>query len=407
MKLARFILIFFTTTLSIVLLFIYLHDFPANAFNKFIHINNVPNRETEKISNFISQENSNISPEIQKIVNEYNLKNPPRKDVRLLVISDLNSAYGSTEYEDEVHLALKMIPFWQPDLILSGGDMIAGQKPSLTIPEIKAMWQGFETQIAQPIRKLNIPFGFTIGNHDASSAMTGDRTKFLFDQERKLAVEYWQNPKHDPQVKFIDRTLFPFYYTFEEKGIFFLVWDGSSSHIPPERLAWVEKSLASPQAQQAKMRMIIGHLPLYAVAEGRNFPGEVLNNAEKLRALMEKYNVHTYVSGHHHAYYPAHRGKLQLLHTGALGSGARPFFDSTIFPRKTITVLDVDFSQPDLTTYTTYDMTSLKVIEYEELPRLLLGHNGMIIRRDLEVQDLTANEKQACISQFNLIHCQE
>ena len=75
-----------------------------------------------------------------------------------------------------------MIPFWQPDLVLCSGDMIAGQKPSLTPTQIRAMWQSFDRNIAQPIRNLNIPFGFTIGNHDGSGAVAFEQTKFLFQQ---------------------------------------------------------------------------------------------------------------------------------------------------------------------------------------------------------------------------------
>lgn len=324
----------------------------------------------------------NIPKQTQVIIDQYKPFKPEKKDVRLLVISDLNSAYGSTEYEKEVHLAIQMIPFWQPDLILCSGDMIAGQKSSLTEAQIRAMWEAFDTQIAEPIRSLKIPFGFTIGNHDASSSITSNN-QFRFQQERDLAREYWQNPRHDTGVKYLDRTLYPFYYTFEENNIFFLVWDGSSSHIPKDKLAWVEKSLASEKAQQAKMRIVIGHLPLYAVAEGRNKPGEVLNDADKLRQLLEKYNVHTYISGHQHAYYPAHKGELQLLHTGALGSGARTYINHSLPPKKTITVVDIDFKDPNLTTYTTYDMQDFSLIKYEQLPPFLKGHNGTIFRRDI------------------------
>lgn len=322
-----------------------------------------------------------FSGEIQQIIDKYKPIQPPRQDVRLLVISDLNSAYGSTEYEEEVHLALKMIPFWQPDLVLCSGDMIAGQKSSLTPQQIRAMWKSFHSQIAQPIRKLNIPFGFTIGNHDASGAIS--KQKFTFQQERDLAMEYWQNPNHGTGLKFIDKTLFPFYYTFEQEGIFFLVWDGSTSSIPADKLAWVEKSLSSKTAQNAKMRVTMGHLPLYGVAEGRNKAGEVLNKAEQLRNILEKYKVHTYISGHQHAYYPAHKDNLQLLHTGALGSGARKLLNTTMTPRKTITIIDIDFDDKNLTTYYTYNMANFQLINYEELPQFITGYNGKIYRRDM------------------------
>ena len=179
-------------------------------------------------------------------------------------------------------------------------------------------------------------------------------------------------------------------------------WDASTHRIPPEKLAWVEKALASPEAQQAKMRILIGHLPLYAVAEGsRNKFGAVMANPEELRAILEKYNAHTYISGHQHAYYPGHRGKLQLLHTGIVGSGPRPLIDSKIPTFKTITVVDINFDSSELTTYTTYDMKTLELIKYKQLPRLLKGHNGIVLRRDVEYQDLKADEKAACVTKLD------
>ena len=339
---------------------------------------------------------ANLPPETAQILEKAGkVYDPPRHDVRLVVISDLNTVYGSTDYPPTVDKGMALIPFWQPDMVVCSGDMVAGQSPTLTKPQIRAMWEAFDDHVARPLREANLPYGFTIGNHDASSARNVNGG-FLFQQERDLAREYWKNPRHDPGLTFIDRSDFPFYYTFKQDDIFFLAWDGSSSYIPPEKLAWVEKALASPEAQNAKLRILLGHLPLYAVAVGRNQSGEVMNNAEMLRAMLEKYDVHTYISGHHHAYYPGHRGNLQLLHMGILGSGPRPLIDSDLPPKKAITVLDIDFDSPEKTTYATYDIQTLDLIEYEQLPRFLAGHNGMVMRRDIEWEELTASEKAFC-----------
>ena len=365
------------------------------------------NSETSKTQNnqlLITQQqidNSSslfFSPKTAAIVTSpgsQDLYNPSRGDVRIVVISDLNSAYGSTDYEPEVDKAINLLPFWQPDLVLCGGDMVAGQKPSLSTEQIKAMWAAFDDRVAAPLRQAKIPYGFTMGNHDGSGAV-GIDGKYRFQQERDLATEYWNDPQHDPGLQFIDRYEFPFYYTFAYKDIFFMVWDGSYSRIPAEKLAWVEKTLASPQAQKAKMRILLGHLPLYAVAVGRNKPGEVMDNSEELRAMLEKYSVHTYISGHHHAYYPGHRGRLQLLHTGVLGSGPRTLIDSKLPPRKTITVLDINFDSTEISSYTTYDMQTLELIDYQQLPRFLVGHNGMVMRRDIKEKDLESSEKAFC-----------
>jgi Icc-related predicted phosphoesterase len=342
--------------------------------------------------------------EIVKSAGSEGLYNPPRGDVRLVVISDLNAAYGSTDYDPEVDKGINLIPFWQPDMVVCSGDMVAGQNPSLTEPQIRAMWAAFDSHVAAPLRRQSIPFGFTVGNHDASGAL-GVRKQYLFQKERDLAAEYWQDSQHNPGVKFVDRYEFPFYYTFEYEGIFFLAWDGSSHHIPPDKLAWVEKALGSPQAQQAKMRILLGHLPLYGVAVGRNEPGEVLDNAEELRAMLERYQVHTYISGHHHAYYPGHRGKLQLLHTGILGSGPRPLIDDNRRTQKTITVIDINFDSPNLTNYTTYDIQTLKLIKNQELPRFLAGHNGIVLRQDVEWEELDTKEKAFCVQRLGSKLC--
>ncbi|NBD34067.1 MAG: metallophosphoesterase, partial [Cyanobacteria bacterium] len=74
----------------------------------------------------------------------------------------------------------------------------------------------------------------------------------------------------------------------------------------------------------------------------------------------------------------------------------RPLIDSDLPPQKAITVLDIDFDSPEKTTYATYDMSTLELIEYEQLPRFLAGHNGIVLRRDIEGEDLTPSEKAFC-----------
>lgn len=345
-----------------------------------------------------------LSALAQDLIAKYQPSNPPRGDVRLLVVSDLNDSYGTTDYPPEVKQGIAMIPFWQPDLILISGDMVAGQNLSLSITQLQAMWQGFDTHIMSALRSYGIPFAFTIGNHDASSARN-PKGGFIFEQERTIAKQYWQNPSHDLGVQYVDRQDFPFYYTFLDHEIFYLVWDGSSSYIPPEKQAWVEKALSSEVAQQAKMRILIGHLPLYAVAQGRDRPGEVMENAERWRELLERYRVHTYISGHHHAYYPGQRGQLELLHMGILGAGPRLMLTgSRIGNGKNLTVVDITFGDPPQTVYHTYEIPTLRAIELPELPRFLLGHNGMVRRRD--VPTLSAEEMSLCLQSLSTSLCQ-
>jgi hypothetical protein len=242
------------------------------------------------------------------------------------------------------------------------------------------MWAGFDRHIAAPLRKAKLPFGFTIGNHDGSGSISGG--KYVFQTDRDLATAYWTDPTHNPGLTFVDRAGYPFYYSFQQNGVFYLVWDGSTDRISPEQLAWVERSLASPTAKNAKLRIAIGHLPLYAVAKGRETVGNYLAAGDQLRSLLERYQVHTYISGHDHAYFPGKKGNLELLNTGALGSGPRPLLDGDLPIRKTLTVVDVDLTQ-QVTRYTTYSLPSLKVVDIQTLPKVIHSPTGQIWRRDV------------------------
>jgi hypothetical protein len=302
--------------------------------------------------------------------------------VRIAIISDLNSQYGSTSYEPEVDRAIALIIDWKPDLVLCGGDMVAAQKRSLSDAQIKAMWEAFDLHVAAPLRKANLPFGFTIGNHDGSGALA--KGKFIFESDRALAAAYWNDPTHQTRLQFVDRAGYPFYYTFMQNNIFYLVWDASTSNISPQQIAWVEKSLASPVARDATMRIAIGHLPLYGIAVGRDRPGEFLANAEFLHTLLQKYDVHTYISGHQHAYFPGKKEKLELLYAGVLGSGARKLLNSSLEPCKTLTLVDVNLNS-QTTVYTTYNIKSLAVIDIKTLPNTIKTPTGMVMRRDINL----------------------
>jgi hypothetical protein len=325
-----------------------------------------------------------INPPVKRLSNPApkGLFAPPRGDMRIVVISDLNSAYGSVDYIPQVKQAIAFLPDWHPDLVLCGGDMVAGQSNDLADSEIAAMWQGFEKHIAEPIRKAKLPFGFTIGNHDGSGSIYNG--KFSFQRDRDAVQKYWSDPSHDSNLNFIDRANFPFYYTFEQQDIFCLVWDASTAEIDAKQLQWVEKSLSGENAQRAKLRIAIGHLPLYAVAKGRETAGNYLTDSDRLRGILEKYNVHTYISGHHHAYYPAYKGKLELLHTGVLGDGPRRLLSGDLVPSRTVTVIDIRLLSAKVeTVYTTYDMDTLKVVDQKTLPAYIDSPSGRITRRDL------------------------
>lgn len=298
-----------------------------------------------------------------------------RPNTRIVLIADLNESYGSTHYEEYVDSALTYIEKWQPDLVLCAGDMIAGQSLNLSEEEIRAMWAGFDETIGQPLREMNIPFAFTIGNHDGSGS--GD-----FNHERDLAKEYWS--EHLPELDYVNNEHFPFYYSFMFDDLFVISWDASNHLIPDEEIEWIEHQLSTKAAKEASKRMMLGHLPLYAVAEGRNHRGEVLNNTDSLFEMMNNNHVDYYLSGHHHAWYPAQKEGLKMIHSGALGGGSRQLINSDLPPRRTLTLLE-RATKSDPFSITTFDMeNNMEVISPSELPSVIEGFNGRIERYDYE-----------------------
>lgn len=368
-------------------------------FNQPANLTNLDNSSELQVDKFAQL------PETERFVpKQVEHEQKSQNSVTIAVISDLNSQYGSTDYEPEVDKAIDLIIHkWHPDLVLGGGDAIAGQKKSLTRPQIEAMWAAFDSHVAKPLRDIQIPYAFTIGNHDGSGAIKANQ--FTFAKERDLAAAYWQDPDHDSGIEFVDRANFPFYFSFEQNNIYYLVWDASTHIIDSQQLAWVEKSLASSKAQSANLRIAIGHLPLYAVAEQKNKPGEYLAAAESLRGILEKYRVHTYISGHHHAYYPGKKGNLELLFAGALGQGARKLIGSDRLSKQTLTLILVNQDEKS-TSYKTYDLKTLQVIETAILPEFIISNNGLISRQDKSEHDFLTELYQLCKGNKQLKICQ-
>ncbi|MEB3321283.1 MAG: metallophosphoesterase [Synechococcaceae cyanobacterium] len=298
---------------------------------------------------------------------------PPRGDVRLALISDLNGPYGSIGYIPEVHRGIALLPSLRPDLVLCAGDMVAGQKPGLGRARLAAMWAGFERDVLGPVRAAGLPLAVTMGNHDASGALSGGR--HVFADDRAEAGRFWGQRRDALSLAFVDAGGFPFHYALLQNDVFLLVWDASTATVPQTQLLWAERMLASPAARAARRRLVMGHLPLRAVGRGRDNGGDVLARPDALQALMERHDVEAYVSGHHHAWFPGRIGSLDLYHLGAMGSGPRRLLGSSEAPFQTLTVLDL-FHAAGRTVATTLDLRTLTPVDPGRLPRRITDRTG-------------------------------
>ena len=297
-----------------------------------------------------------------------------RAVLRIGLISDLNGSYGSTSYIPAVDQGLEQLIALQPDLVVCAGDMVAGQMRGLSGQQLDGMWRGFKTAVVQPLQRAGIPLLPAIGNHDGSPGFPGDRA---------AVGRFWGPISSRMGLGYVDASQFPFRYSVLQDGIFWLVWDASSARVPEDQLVWAQQQLASPQAQAARARFVVGHLPLVGVGQGKDRPGEVLDRGSALQALMENGRVQAYISGHHHAWFSGRRGQLDLIQLGALGSGPRSLLEGGAPAQQTFTLLEIDAGRAAIRE-TTYAVATGQPLAWMTLPPRLNTRAGELERNASE-----------------------
>jgi len=287
---------------------------------------------------------------------------------KIIIISDLNGSYGSTSYSKAVKDSVNYIIKERPDLVISTGDHIAGQKKGLNY---KAMWKSFHQTVTTPLRKANIPLAMTPGNHDASAYRS-----FLL--EREIYINEW--PASQSMLRLIDSSKFPLYYAFSLGSILFISLDDTTMRLSKEQKAWAQNILKT-QGHKFKLKIVFGHIPLFPFAKGRET--EALFDYE-FEQLLNKHKVNIFISGHHHAYYPGHRGNLKLISTSCLGGGARPLLhiNETRRSPKSIIKLEIYNSKKiDFNAFLPPDFNT--IINKKDLP-LSVGHGKSLILKDID-----------------------
>ncbi len=282
------------------------------------------------------------------------------------VVSDLNSHYGSTDYRKEVHAAVKwLVDDVHPDLVISTGDMVAGQRAGL---DYEAMWQGFHRAVTRPLIRAGIPFAITPGNHDASAGAA-------YQKERVIFVDQWR--RYRPKVHFVDDAFYPLHYAFVMGPALFVSLDATlTGPIDEHQRAWLRRVLDAHKDK--KVKIVFGHVPLYP------FAGKVKNEIladTKLEALLDEYDVDLMITGHHHAYYPGRRGHLRLLGMACLGSGARKLVGSDETSANSAVVVHV--SADGEVSYDAYRAIDHTKIERKTLPEHLNDGAYRIWRDDV------------------------
>jgi acid phosphatase type 7 len=246
--------------------------------------------------------------------------------LRVVVISDLNGSYGSTSYSQAVHDAVQTVVELGPDLVLSTGDMVAGQQAGL---DYEAMWAGFHAAVSDQLEAHGLPFAITPGNHDASGYPA-------FALEREIFVEQWMPRK--PAVEFLDDSAYPLRYSFKAGPALFISLDSTTvGHLGTQQMDWIEAQLEA--GADMPVKILYGHVPLVPFAIGREH--EIIGDTA-LEAMLEDHGVDLFISGHHHAYYPGRRGSIRYVSTSCLGSGPRALIGTDAPSPRSLLVLELD-----------------------------------------------------------------
>ena len=247
--------------------------------------------------------------------------------VRIAVISDLNGSYGSTDYSRNVHRAIETIVALSPDVVLSTGDMVAGQRrPLLSKAEVRAMWRAFHAAVTEPLARAGIPLAATPGNHDGS-AYRG------FEGERRIYEDEWQARR--PQLQFVDAENHPFFYAFDIGTARIVSID--ATRVGPID-AYQMRALETVFDGAGPARIVFSHMPLWPFTVER--VNEIIGDPA-LERLLDRSEVDLYLSGHHHAYYPGQIEAFSVISQAELGGGSRLLIGTEQTGPKSITLLDI------------------------------------------------------------------
>jgi acid phosphatase type 7 len=245
------------------------------------------------------------------------------------IVSDMNNSYGATTYGAEVHDAVRWLrDVVRPEVVISTGDMVAGQRAGL---DYAAMWAGFHAAVTDPLARAGIPLAPTPGNHDGSGYP-------MFQRERDEYIAQWR--AHRPAVRMIDASYYPLQYAFEVGPALFISLDDTQiGPLGVLQMSWLDGILREHADKPVKI--VYGHVPQVPISQGRE--AEIIGDPQ-LDALLERHKVSAFITGHHHAYYPGRRGSVRHLAMACLGAGPRRLVGTDVTSPRAVALLRYDAS---------------------------------------------------------------
>jgi predicted phosphodiesterase len=202
--------------------------------------------------------------------------------VRFAVIGDRTGSCVPGIYEKIVAEVERM----KPDFVITVGDHIEGYTDDTTL--LKKEWEEYKSLISP----LTMPIYFTPGNHDITN---------------------------DTALPFYQRYIGKPYYSFDYRGIHFIVLDNSRydsiAGMPKEQTEWIVNDLK--KSRKATYTFVFVHKPFWFdyIAEGKT---------DLWHSLFVYYGVDAVFAGHNHLYYSAKYDNISYTAVGSSGGDCTP-----------------------------------------------------------------------------------
>jgi len=224
----------------------------------------------------------------------WSVTGPDKGSVRLVFYTDV---HARVEWETPLAMerASQAINAYNPDIVLSGGDLITEGFQSSSV-RVAPRWDAYMTNMHRAIKADLYP---TIGNHDLVAAGPEDGSA----------------KAEDPRAIYLDHMgLDQTYYSFDAVGYHFVILDSIQitndefryhGNIQPEQLEWLKQDLSN--VPSGTPVVIVTHIPIltafYSGTMGATFSAPknrvVVNNFEILK-VFESHNVILVLQGHLH-----------------------------------------------------------------------------------------------------------
>ena len=288
----------------------------------------------------------------------------------IVLVSDINSRYGSTSYDSRVTDAVEAIIQLQPTLVISTGDMVAGQQqPRLDSDWLDRMWRGFNQTVSDPLSRSGVPLLVTPGNHDGSSYPG-------YALERDRFDEQWRS--RTPELELLPGSEWPRRYAARMGTLLLLAFDGTRpGALPPDELLFVARILEQ-YGHTASATLVFSHLPMWPLSKGRE--REIIDDAALLE-LLHQHGVDIYASGHHHAFFAGiDDAGMVHLGNGALGGNARAFSGDNQRQPHSFTVLTLTEGMSVITSRAAPEFQT--EVPMARLPATIEGRLGVLRRID-------------------------